>query len=665
MTQKSSSVFSASLWFLAFLCALYPFNAFDLEFFGGCVLLLFTWSYLQFAGGLTTGWNVPQSRVLLFAGLFFLLTILSIFWSEIKPVTLLCICLFAAMPITFLTFSVRPDEKSFRLIAYAMVPLFIGLGVWAILQYYFLHDYFFGHARHPLADPSSLGALLSLVLFCAIGWLLSDAGRFQKVVAFVLACALIGGIYATAARGPVFAFLPGIILMTILLWPRVKQHGKISLALVAAIIAIPVVMQLTGGPALSMSERMGETLTGKMLGGDVTNMRIYLWSSTWELIKANPLLGTGFGTYFQYVPEHIDIRYPAAVFHAHSDPMEFWAELGILGVGLFYAFIIAAAFRTFAALKKLDASQGQQRLLIVTIFCALVSMVVHTHVTFNLYNISILMMTGFLLACWFTATGKVLQEKTVLLSMPQSSSGMLGMIVLCLPYLILGGIFLINIIGEHYVNKARDDMFAHKMIEFADNVNKAGRISQGMSYRAYLLAVNVPLTLLEANKSTASVEEKRKLYDQAKGYMDHVLAINPRNDAAYYYIAKAQEIAGSDVVPKDEQKIEELYKEALRLNPLHLGARLSLYHLYLKEKRPKEELYAVMEPVRTKLFVSPVAFTYFQELAKMYLENGDYIKAQEAMATLAEFHQRSVTSERIQNMSVLEALMRFDPSMSP
>lgn len=655
---------TASLWFVAFLCALYPFNAFDLEFFAGCVILLFTWSYVTFAKDMEGGWNVPKSSVLAFAGLFFLLTIASIFWSEVKPVTLLTICQFAAMPVTFLTLAIRPDAKLFRLIGYAMVPLFLGLGVWAILQYYFLHDYFEGQARHPLQDPSSLGALLSLALFCAIGWVLSAAPRAHKILGFALVCALIGGIYATAARGPVFALLPGIALMAVLLWPRLKESPKITFAMIAAFVLVPLLMQMTGGPTESMSARIGETLSGDMRGGDVSNRRIYLWLSTWDVIKHYPLLGTGFGTYFQYLPEFMDSRYVATAFHAHSDPLEFWAELGILGPVLFYGFVIAASVRTFSALKNLGAERVQERILIVSVFCALLSMVVHTHVTFNLYNLSILMLTGFLLAVWFYATGKVLLDKTRLMTMG-SAPHMLSLIALCLPYLMLGGLFFINVAGEHYANKARDNLFNHEMMEFADNINKSGRISQDMNYRSYLLAVNVPLTLLEVNKSTMDADGRRKLYDQAAGYMNRVLELNPRSDSALYYLAKAQELAGADAVPDNVPTREDLYTEALRLNPLHLGARLSLYTIYRAEKRTKEDLYNIMEPVANKMFNTPVAVEYFKQLAGLYAEHGDYIKSKDAMAKLMEFQRRYAVSAKMQSMSVPEALMRFDPSDKP
>ncbi len=661
-TYSRPTLVAAGLWLASFLFALYPFNAYELEFFGACVISLFVWSYILLAKGLKTGWEIPQSKTLLFAGLFFLLVVFSLFWSEMKSVTLLTICLFAVMPVTFLTFSVRPDVNAYRLIGYALVPVFFTLGIWAIVQYYFLHDYFYGQARHPLADPSSLGALLSLALFCVIGWMLSGAKTAHKIIALIVACALIGGIFATAARGPVFAFIPGILMMLILLWPRVKTGRKYALGLLLALVMIPATMQMTGGPkGINMTARIGETVTLQMRDGDISNLRVYLWESAADIIKDYPFLGTGFGTFYQYLPEYKKDNYDAAAYYAHNDPLQYWTELGILGPILFYAFVIAAALRTFFALKKARPEQQSEKLVIVTIFCALLSMVVHTHVSFNLYNLSILSLTGFMLAVWFYATGRILHDDVVKAEMPANSPAILNMAVLALPFLLLGGLFFCNIAGEHYTNKARDNLFNQNMTEFADNINKAVNISQGMNFRAYLLAVNVPLTLFEINKSEQTPDSRRQLYDQAVGYMNKVLSINPRNDSAYYYLAKVQEVAGEDIVPEGTAKPVELYQKALTLNPFHLGARLSLLGLYKREGRSREEMITLMEPGLNLSYTSPVAAEYYKEIASLYLEDGNYGKVQDVMEKLAWFQKRVDSSEKIQSLSLPEALMRSEP----
>ncbi len=659
MTQTRFSILSSSLWLLAFVCALFPVGDYELEFFTGSIVLLFGWSFCLLARNITEGWSVPKSPVLVFSALFFLLTIASLFWSEIKPITLMVVCLFSVLPMTFLTWSVRPDPKAFKIVACVMVPVFLILGIWAVVQYYTLQDTYFWQARYPLADPSSLGALLSLAFFAAIGWMVSDVSRAQKAIALILCLVLLAGIVATAARGPVFAMIPALVLFAVLLWPRIKASKAYILALLVGGLIVVSAMHATSASNERMAERIKETVTLELRDGDVLNLRGYLWSATVDIIKDYPLLGTGFGTYYLYLPEYKDNTYSAPAYHAHSDPLEFWAELGILGPILFYAMLIAAAIRTFRALKAARPDQKNEKIVVVTTFTALFAMIIHTHVSFNLYNLSILMISGIMLAVWFYTTGRLVADvhKTVDFD---GAPPLIAKSALSLPYIFMTGLFLSMVAGEYYAGKALDNLFAHDMEKFAENINKAGRVSNYTNFRSYIFAVNVPLTLLQANGARLDLEERKALYDQAIGYMENVLAINPRSETAYYYMAQAQKLAGPGVVPDDAPTQEELYQEALRLNPMHLGARLALYRLAKANGDSVYKQIEILEPAKDMYFNLPIAEEYYRELALLYLETGNSVKSRDVMAKMLEFRRRSDFSRKVQGATVPGSLMRLE-----
>jgi O-antigen ligase len=644
-----------------------PATSLQVVFFTTLVLVSFIWGFCVLSRDVEKGWQIPRSPVLGITGAFFLLVICSLFWSEVKPVTLLSICQFSVFPLTFLILAVRPDEKMFRTVAYALAFVFFGLGLWAIVQFYFFYDYYRGQAQHPLQDPSSLGALFSLALFASVGWMLTNVPKAHKIFALILSSVLIGGIYATAARGPVFALVPALLIMVALLWPNVKKAKGYMWSLLAAFIFVPLFMHYTGNVlGLEMFKRLSETLMLEMRGGDISNMRTYLWGSAWEVIKAHPFLGTGYGTFYLYLAEVMDDRYPASAFHAHSDPLQIWADVGFMGIVLLYALFIAAFVRTLRALKKMGADHDNQtRIVIVTTFCALLAMAVHAHVTFNLYNPAIIMPSAFLLAVWFYATAKILQDKTTHLSMPATVSTSVNKIAIALPFLMLGFIFFQNIAGEYYANKALSNLYDHEMLEFADNINKAGKMSNDMNYRSYLLAVNVPITLLQLDQGYKTRDERRKLYEQGMRYMNRVISINPRSDSAYYYMAQLQELAGADAVPEGAEDIEHLYKEAMRLNPLHLGARIALYNRYKAEGRPKEELYAFMESVAEKNVTSPIVVEYRKTLAKMYADHGDYIKEKAALEEIDNYYKRMGFAVPSRPKGMLETLITFDQLEPP
>ena len=649
---------SGWLWLAAFVCALYPVNSYQLHFFTAAQVLLFAWSYVSLSRTLDRGWNLPRTAVLAFAGLFWLLVAASVFWSEIKTLSLLGLFFFSAMPLTFFIGVMTRDMNFFKNAAYALAVIFGVLSLWAIVQFFFLNAYFNGQARHPLADPSSLGSLFSLALFCALGWILSARPKREHICAIVLSILLICGILSTAARGPVFAALPGIALFAVLLWPQVKAQRRSLLIVLAGMLACYGLMQAGVQKKFDIGERVFKTVTMRM--PDISNNRIQIWSATVDMIEDRPLLGTGIGTYFLYFPEYRRADDKNGATMAHNDPMQFWAELGILGPLLFYAFAFAAAFRSFGALKRAGKDKPGERIAIVSLFAGLGAMVVGSHVGFNHYNISILMLAGLMLAAWFQVTARAMGEPERRLDMPGTVPAGANRALLALPFVMAAWMTVSLMTGEYFVNRARGDLFAEKMFDFADNINNANKASQGLNFRAYLLAVNVPMSILEYNGGLMDDEQKIKLYDQVKGYMDSVIALNPRMPNSYYYLARVQGLVPPSAIAQGTPTPEEYYKKALALEPLYISARLGLLDLARARKAGIKEQIAILEPGLGFLYTVPTVEQYYGELANLYLEDKNYGKAKEVMRRMANFKKRSAYSLTRQNTSIPQAIVGGD-----
>lgn len=656
MTENSarSFLFPAILWFLAFVCAIYPINDWQIQFFVAAIFLLFGWTYTMLLRDLEQGWPLPRSPVLAFAGLFWLLITFSVFWSEVKPISLTGLCFFSVLPLTFFGGIMAGKEEYFKKLAKPLACLFAILSLWAVTQFFFLNNYFHGQARHPLADPSSLGALFSLALFCALGWVIADRPKVEHRLAVGLAVLLVCGIAATVSRGPIFAFVPGILFFLVLLWPQVKEKRKSLMIIALSGIAFYGLMQAGMQKRYDIGTRLLGTVT---MEENVTNNRLDIWTSTINMIKDRPLLGTGIGTYFLYYPEYRQPTEADGVFLAHNDPLQFWAELGIMGPLLFYAFVFAAALRTFAALKKLKEGKTQDRIIVCSIFAALVAMVVQSHVSFNHYNLSILMMTGLLLSVWFLVTGRAIGEEHRITVMPENAPPGVNKALLALPFLMLGWLCISIMGGEYLASRARDNLFAQNLDGFAKDINMAGRVSQGLNFRTYLFAVNVPVAILNDRKNSLNEEQQKKLYDQAVNYMNDALAINPRAATAYYYLGKVQSLVRPSVIPKDTPSEVEYYEKTLKLDPLHLGARMDLLRLYREQGKSNEELLAVLEPGLNFIYTTPTVMDYYGEAAKLYLETGNSIKLKEIFAKMAEFKKRSDYSLMRQQTSIPQAIM--------
>lgn len=649
--------YSGWLWFAAFVCALFPVNAWQLEFFGAAILLLFAWAYLFLSKTMREGWNVPRTGVIIFAGLFWLLALASVFWSEAKTVSLIGFCFFTALPLTFFVGVMAGKEAFFKMIAYALGAVFALLSIWSVVQFFFLNAYFGGQARHPLADPSSLGALFSLALFCSLGWILAAQDKTARIWAILLSTLLLCGILSTVARGPVFAFLPGIILFCILLWPQVKAQKKALFIVLLGGLACYGAMQTGIEKRMDMGERIFGTVTMQM--EDITNSRTKIWASSVDMIKDRPWLGTGIGTFFLYFPEYRRTNHADGAYMAHNDPLQFWVEMGVLGSFLFYAFVISAGLRSFDALKVLKEGRTQERIVVVSIFSALAAMVVQSHVSFNLYNLSILMVTGFLLAVWFHVTGRAVAEPPRMLAMPEKSVG-LNKVAFALLFAITAWLLCSLLAGEYFVNRARGNLFQEKMFDFADDINAANSVSQGLNYRAFLLAVNVPMSILDFEKDRLKDEQKKELYEQVKGDMDAVISLNPRMSEAYYYLGRVQTMVPSSIIPEGTPSAEEYYKKALHIEPINLGARMELFRLVKERGGSIEEQLAVLEPGFYFVYTVPAAEAYYTALSQVYLQSGNYGKTNATLAKLLDFKKRSDFSKTRQNTSLPQAIMGGD-----
>jgi O-antigen ligase len=656
MKTHISTYLPVMLWVGAFICSLYPINAFQLEFWGLSTALLFVWAFVVLVRKMNDGWEIPKSPTLLLAGLFWLLVLVSVMWSDIKPISLMGFCVFTAMPLSMLIGVIYKDNAYFRTVALCLAPVFAVLSVWALIQFFFLNNYFFGQAHHPLGDPSSLGMLLTLALVAALGWMLVAKDKLHKYVAVALVILLCGGIFATAARGPIFAVAPSIAVFVILLWPQIKQKGRLWLSLVVGIGILVVATNLPSeNHQYKMFERIGETIT--LSAPDVSNNRLNIWAATKAIIEESPIIGRGISTFSLYYPEHRLPVETAGTFYAHNDPLQFWVELGIFGPVLFYAFILAAAVRTFSALKKLSKEETVERVVIVSVFAALMSLVIHAHVSFSFYNLSILYLAGFLLSVWFYYTGKVLKDKVIHAKLSEATPRVVNLTALALPFLMVGAVFEGLIAGEHYVNRARNALFDNQMFTFADHINRAGDVSFGMNTRAYLLAVNVPITILDDHRKYASKIHQTNLYNQVIGYMDKVQQINPRSSEAYYYKAKIQQMVDADIVPEGTPSVEELYLKSLQLDPMALGSRLALAEIYAEREADKEAREDVLKGGENFIYTTPLVMEYYELLAHVYLEGGNYVKVNEILRKSEEFKKRSDFSLVRQNTSIFKALM--------
>jgi O-antigen ligase len=182
-----------------------------------------------------------------------------------------------------------------------------------------------GRLDWPVTYANGLG------LVAGTGLLLS-LGRRSRLGAAVCTLALI----LTFSRAAIIATVVGAVVLLALegrIPRRAAVAGAAALAVLAVLTAQPLAARFAG-PA--PDERNAHRLLDVSGHG-----RTDLWRSAWEQGLDNPVAGGGAGTWAQgYLEGTARLTAPA---NAHSLPLETFAELGLIGVGLLAAFVVLVA----------------------------------------------------------------------------------------------------------------------------------------------------------------------------------------------------------------------------------------------------------------------------------------------------------------------------------
>ena len=155
---------------------------------------------------------------------------------------------------------------------------------------------------------------------------------------------LIGAASVALATSALERYRPGDVA-------RRRLAGILAAAIVVVLAAAGVVA--TAGNPLESSDSVGQD-PGR-LGAVGLNNRGRLWREAWRISEADPFVGSGAGTFEiarkRYRSDALDAAEP------HDVPLQFLADTGVVGFGLFAAVVAAAAAAAAGALRRLDGPE--------------------------------------------------------------------------------------------------------------------------------------------------------------------------------------------------------------------------------------------------------------------------------------------------------------------
>lgn len=189
-----------------------------------------------------------------------------------------------------------------------------------------------------------LGRLLPIAL--AFTLVLRRSRTRWVYAALVLLYSLV--IYLTFSRGAFFLGVPAaVIFIGIVLWSRSRAWTRRNLLLVgaAAVVGVLALIPLIGTARFNSLFEVG-TGTGFF--------RLAVWTSAVQMIRDHWLYGVGLDNFLYEYPKYIlpEAWREPNLSHPHNLLLDFWARLGILGVGALIWMLVGffrRAWRAFAA----------------------------------------------------------------------------------------------------------------------------------------------------------------------------------------------------------------------------------------------------------------------------------------------------------------------------
>jgi O-antigen ligase len=211
----------------------------------------------------------------------------------------------------------------------------------------------------------------------------------------------------TTSRGAIFSMFSQVIFIALFVtgrrplretpkrlngalsrWSRISRSNITRIILVLClVVAVSIGVVYVGGDPLM--NRL-ETVPGELTAGDTTERtgarRIEIWHATWQLIKANPVAGVGFGGYWVAIPAYHDASGVWTPEQAHNDYLELLASGGLIGAALGTWFIVALIRR---ARERLQATDSFRHAACLGALAGLCGVAVHSlfdyglHITIN------------------------------------------------------------------------------------------------------------------------------------------------------------------------------------------------------------------------------------------------------------------------------------------
>jgi len=305
----------------------------------------------------------------------------------LRLTTYLCVFLVA--------FAIGRDRTLRARFVILLIILGLGQALYGLAQYladwqyifYFQKQFYTDQATGTYINANHFAGLLEMILPLAFAAGLYRLGGFRRssqlhsrgeggelaALHFLTSLLIYVAILFSKSRMGIFSATAALVGMG-LLWASAPWRRRTGLVVLCGFMvgAFLVGAWLGLDPIVERYELIGRDY----------QIRLGIWRDTISLIKANPVFGTGLGTFADAYKRHQTVFLSRLVDHGHNDYLQFAAELGIPGALLLFGLILWVLRRGVSTVYRLE--RGQEKYVAFGCCGSIVAILFHSLADFNL-----------------------------------------------------------------------------------------------------------------------------------------------------------------------------------------------------------------------------------------------------------------------------------------
>jgi O-antigen ligase/Tfp pilus assembly protein PilF len=273
------------------------------------------------------------------------------------------------------------------------------IALYTIIQYYGLDPYLkeLNALTSTIGQKNFVSNYLGLIFPLSFFYFLLQKTKKNKILFFALLSIIYTNLMICQSRG-IWISLNSTVLIGFFfiykfkLFKIFQENQKRLILLLISFLTITIIYS-TDNPlnksAITVPQRAISTFDEQ---DPSINARLLIWQTTFNMIKDKPMLGSGIGTfkmnYLNYQAKIIKdnphyIKLSGNAREAHNEYLQMWAELGIVGLGLFLLMFYFFYKTVFIFLKrKLNI---ENKIIVLGLFMGITCFLIHSLFAFPLH----------------------------------------------------------------------------------------------------------------------------------------------------------------------------------------------------------------------------------------------------------------------------------------